>query len=285
MKTYVIGAKGFIGKNLSEWFQNHGQVKVAQSYCNLDSIGWQTGVLADLKSFAPDVVLMPGASQSMQDDDKAIHELIESNCKFPCLVAQCLLDNFPDSKLVTFGSSWQYADSDEYRPFNLYAASKQAGQDLLVHYALRGLKVLQLIMFDSYSETDKRRKLLNLIKDACIKGEVIGTTEGDQEIDLVHINDICKGVERALDELQEWDTSQGMLIRGLGSGCPITIKELLYRVAKIYGKPVYATIGERPYRPREVMKVYRKYTRPSGWKTTRIEFQGMRDAKTESGNN
>jgi nucleoside-diphosphate-sugar epimerase len=280
MKTYVIGANGFLGSHLATWFHTKGIVRKAPAYRDADLQGWQEEVLSDLKDFSPDLVLVPGASQAMGDDAKALHALIASNCVLPCLVAQHLLEHLPACQLVVFGSSWQFADSNRYRPFNLYAASKQAGQDLLAHYALRGLKILQLIMFDTYGEDDVRRKLLRILQDACARDEEIGTTPGDQEIDLVHIDDVCAGVEAAIQDLRQADPSEGLVVRGLGSGKPITVKALIARVGASAGKPLRARIGERSYRPREVMQVYRDYVRPSGWSPRRTEFQDESDPGT-----
>lgn len=165
-----------------------------------------------------------------------------------------------------------------------YSASKQAGQDLLEHFALRGLKVLQVIMFDTYGEDDTRRKLLKILQDACSRDEEIGTTHGDQEIDLVHIDDVCAGVEAAIRELDTWDASQGVLVRGLGSGAPIRVKDLITRVGAQAGKPLRAKIGDRNYRPREVMKVYRNYQRPAGWSPKRTEFQQTLQAQISDSN-
>ncbi len=273
MKCYLIGANGFLGSHLLAWFAKLGEVRKAPAHHGADLARWQQAVMDDLRAFTPNVVVIPGASQAMGDDAMALRSLLASNCELPCLVAQQLLTHAPQAKLVVFGTSWQFADSDRYRPFNLYAASKQAGQDLLEHFALRGLKVLQLIMFDTYGEVDTRRKLLKILQDACARDEEIDTTPGDQEIDLVHIDDVCAGVEAAIRELDTWDASQGVLVRGLGSGAPIRVKDLITRVGAQAGMPLRANIGARDYRPREVMKVYRNYRRPVGWSPKRTEFQ------------
>lgn len=283
MKSYVIGANGFLGSHLASWLGKDGELRKAPAHDEADPATWQEAVLEDLRRYAPDVVLIPGASQAMGDNAKSLHALIASNCMLPCLVAQQLLEHAPRSRLVVFGTSWQFADADHYRPFNLYAASKQAGQDLLEHYALRGLRILQLIVFDTYGENDTRRKLLKILQDACACDEEIGTTPGEQEIDLVHIDDVCAGVEAAIHELDDWDTTKGMLVRGLGSGAPIQVKELIARVGTRAGKPLRAKIGERAYRAREVMKVYRAYRRPAGWSPKRTEFQDASMAQNRDG--
>jgi len=122
-----------------------------------------------------------------------------------------------------------------------------------------------------------RRKLLKILQDASSRDEDIGTTPGDQEIDLVHIDDVCAGVEAAIQDLGLADPTQGLLVLGLGSGKPITVKELITRVGSNAGKALRAKIGERTYRPREVMRVYRDYRRPTGWSPKRTEFQDATD--------
>lgn len=282
MKSYVIGASGFLGRHLSAWFARHGSVHHAPPHDTAGPVTWEERVLSEMRRCEPNVVFLPGASQAMGDDGEAIHSLIKSNCVLPCLVANELLAHLPETRLVTFGSSWQFADSNQYRPFNLYAASKQAGQDMLAHYALRGLKVLSLLLFDTYGEKDSRRKLLNLLQDACAGGKEIGTTVGEQEIDLVHIDDVCSGVELAMRDLDAWDTSQGVLVQGLGSGRPIRVKELINRVELLEDKPLKARIGERSYRSREVMQVFKHYVRPTGWSPLRTEFHAI-DGPADSG--
>lgn len=267
MKIYIIGASGFIGTHLVRWLQKNAEIRKAKKYDKNNFSEWQNAVLDDIVDFAPDLVIVPGASQKMDDDAESLHDLITSNCLFPALVAQRLVQDLPLSKLIIFGTSWQFADSDSYRPFNLYAASKQAGQDILTHYALQGLKISYIILFDTYGENDERKKIINVLQNAVARNESISTTFGDQEIDLVHIEDVCAGVECAIKELEVWDASNGLLVRGLGSGAPITVKELIKRLGAT------AILGGLPYRNREVMKVYRNYQRPMNWAPLKTKYQ------------
>lgn len=275
MNSYVVGSSGFLGRHLCEWFAKFGPVVSAPSFTAHDGSReeWMEAVLDAMDTASPDLVLIPGASQAGGDDSQAIDSLITSNCILPARIAQRLCERHSGAKVVVFGSSWQFADSDTFRPFNLYAASKQAGIDLLQHYALNGLKILALILFDTYGEDDVRRKLLNILVAAAEEGEAIDTTRGEQEIDLVHVDDVCQGVELAVEELSQWDTNEGVLIRGIGSGDPITVNELIERIARKVSGKLRVNLGGREYRSREVMHVYRGYEKPRGWKPQRHEYQ------------
>lgn len=273
MKVYILGANGFLGKNLLKFYEKKGVAQSAPAFDDKSKEKWLQRIIDDIDTIKPDLVLLPGASQEMGDDFAALNNLIYSNCYIPCRVAEHLLKVVPNSKLVVFGTSWQFADSNIYRPFNLYAASKQAMQDLLSHYALCGLKIMSVIIFDTYGECDNRRKILNILEQASSSGEIISTTPGEQEIDLVHINDICTGVDLGVKELHEWNEKKGILIRGLGSGRPITINELIKRVGRKNERQLNVEVGSRPYRKREIMKVFKKYKRPKGWLIEKKEYQ------------
>lgn len=268
MNIYLIGSNSFIGGHLLLWLKNCNCVFRAPPYDKNNPAIWRSLIVKNICEIKPDIILIPGASQEMGDDPDLLLKLIESNCLLPSLIASNLLKNSPNSKLVIFGTSWQYADSDNFRPFNLYAASKQAGQDLLVHYALKGLKILNLIIFDTYGENDKRNKLLNLLYEAQKNNKSLDTTQGDQEIDLVHIDDICEGVEKAFIQLENWNPSKGLLTLGLGSGEPILVKELIRKIG------IKANFGFLQYRDREVMRVYKNYKRPDGWIPKHSKFKG-----------
>jgi nucleoside-diphosphate-sugar epimerase len=277
-KVYIIGASGFLGTKLCEEFSTDHQVYTAPGYMALDNYNiWQKQICEELTSIRPNIVLIPAANQSTHDDLEAIEQLINSNCKLPISVASTLLANNLDTQLVIFGTSWQRTDSNNYRPFNLYAASKQAGDDLLHHYALRGLKVSSIMLFDTYGNSDNRKKLLNLLINAAHTGDELELTPGDQEIDLVDIEDVCRGVRQCLIELADWEASKGIMARGLGTGQPQTVKELVGKISATLNRDLKILYGKRPYRDREPMTVYKQYTKPKNWQPKEFAF-GLQEA-------
>lgn len=271
MKIYIVG-DGFLGGRLAKFYNDKEEIRVSPAFVAEAIMAWMDDIIADIVEFCPDVVIVPAAAQDTGDDQAAIESLVVSNCMLPCRIASLLSEKFPDAMMAVFGTSWQFSDSDTYRPFNLYAASKRAGQDLLTHYALRGLRIIQFILFDTYGENDKRRKLFNILVNAANANEPIDVTPGDQEIDLVHVDDVCRGVDAGLRELRQWNTRKGLLIRSLGSHRPITVKELVKRLEKKLEKPIRANFGKRDYRPREVMETCRSIPRVLGWDTSYNEF-------------
>jgi len=266
-KAYIIGSTSFLGKHLAEELSQDYQVLTSPSYSKYkDYLSWEDQIIQDLLREKPDLIVIAGASQSKNDDKYAIEELVNSNCRLPSTVASTLLQTNREAKLIVFGSSWQYADSQEYRPFNLYAASKQAGYDLLEHYALHGLRICGVLLFDTYGPEDERNKLLNLLISAGSQNKQIALTFGEQEIDLVEIRDVCKGVRKCIEELATWDVANGLMKRGLGSGKAIKVKTLAGMVEGFFEAKNLFILGARGYREREVMRVFKGYIRPKGWK-------------------
>ena len=162
----ITGASGFLGVHVMRKFLSVGfKVSILNNHTKYSSIlEWQEYAVKVLEEKMPDLILNIGSSQISGDGFKEIIELTNSNVIAPAFLASFLSDNIPTAQLITISTSWQYDASGNYKPFNLYAASKQALDDYLMHYGLNNLKITSLILFDTYSETDHRRKILNLIK-------------------------------------------------------------------------------------------------------------------------
>lgn len=229
---------------------------------------WLSSVLQLIQTAGPDVVLVAGASQRTDDGQDAIADLIFSNVALPASIAAELVKR-SGKMLIVFGTSWQMADSNSYRPFNLYAATKQAAEDVLTHYALQGLRIASIRLFDTYGEDDDRSKLLNHLIAASLSGQKIDVTLGEQEIDLVQIDDVAEGVLLVLNELQNHDPTSGVSVYGLGTGHPGTVRDLITQLEQQTGRRINAKFGGRPYRDREVMKTWKNFRIPAGWRPSR----------------
>ena len=91
---------------------------------------------------------------------------------------------------------------EAYRPLNLYAATKQAFSDLMAYYTDAGLlRAVTLVLSDTYGPDDHRPKVLNLIRDAALKGETIALSDGEQDYDVVHIDDVVRAFRMAGEQL------------------------------------------------------------------------------------
>ncbi|MGK5088424.1 NAD(P)-dependent oxidoreductase [Bdellovibrionota bacterium FG-2] len=176
--------------------------------------------------------------------------LIESNILFSVQLAEALsLEG--NGVLINLGSSWQNFNSRAYHPVALYAATKQAFQDVLDFYAqTKSLRALTLKLFDTYGPADPRRKVINLLRDAQFSGKLLEMTAGEQYIDPVYVDDVIRGFLQAREYLKTAVLSHERFC--LSSGSPIQIKDLVELIQKLTHKSLPIEWGKLPYREREM---------------------------------
>jgi nucleoside-diphosphate-sugar epimerase len=247
----IIGANGFLGGMLQNKFRMQGDNVECLSFRPSNKSEFVER-LSTVLSAHPQCVISCGASQAMDDDPLAIEDLINSNVLLPSTIASLIKRQSPETLLINFGTSWQLGENGVIEPFNAYAASKNAGEAMLDHYALEGVKIMTLRLFDTYGAGDKRRKIVNLIADTLVNNTSISMTGGMQCMDLVHIDDVCKAVLRSIEYLSITSERRHhkYFVRSFEMH---TVKELIMLMAEIYGSSNLQNflLGSIPYRNRE----------------------------------
>lgn len=272
-RVLITGSSGFLGSHVMKRFSDAGCEIFAldnqTKFATLEK--WQQYALTILKQFNPDLILNIGGSQLGGDGVKEINELTNSNVIAPALFASFLKENNPKGQLITISTSWQYGVDGKYSPFNLYAASKQALDDYLLHFGLGGLKITSLVLFDTYSEKDERRKIHNLIKWSLEKNESLEMTAGEQRINFTHVDDVAEAVYMAY-MIRAEDKGQfiGLVKWAVKSKNTIKVKQLLSYVQDA-SKLARIKLGARPYREREVFEICENLPLVPGWEP-KVDF-------------
>lgn len=206
---------------------------------------------------------------------KAEHEpadvgpLVDSNVAFPTRVAEALGER-PELVFVNTGSAWQHVDQKRYSPAALYAATKQAFQDVLRFYAeARRFRVADVALFDTYGPGDPRPKLLNVMRSAQADGEPMLMPPGEQLIDLVYIDDVVEAFLAAAATRPRRGAVAEYEVR---SGRALTLRDLFAVVGRVTGKPVPAAWGVRPYRRKEMMTPWWRDRPVPGW-TAQVDLE------------
>jgi len=266
LRAIVTGASGFIGSHLIEhlhragWqvavisrnssaqkLQGHSAISAVYSYSG------QTSEVNDaLEHFRPDVVFHLSSLFLAQHDSAQVEPLVSSNILFGAQLLDAMrLAGV--TALVNAGTAWQNFTSDVYDPVNLYAATKQAFEDIALYYVrTSGLRAITLRLFDSYGPGDTRRKLLALLLDALKNGQELGMSPGEQLLDLVYIDDICSAFLWAADLIRS-QLSPGAAVYAVSSDDRRTLREVVEALAQVAGRKVPVLFNVRPYREREVM--------------------------------
>lgn len=263
MRTALItGVTGFIGGKLARRLMAEGwtvhallressaapAIEGLQVHRHGDTVAGLTEIV---RAAAPDVVFHLASLYLADHRPDQVDDLIQSNILLPAQLAEAMTAAGA-TRLVDTGTAWQHFQTPDYHPVNLYAATKQAAQDLLLYYhSARGLSVLTLKLFDTYGAGDTRRKLVQLLVDAASSGEELGMSPGEQVVDLSHVDDVIEAFVVAGKRLME--ASEPFHESYFVSGERLPVRELVPLVEKAIGRPVKASFGARPYRAREVM--------------------------------
>lgn len=262
----ITGVTGFIGGELARRLikDNWSVAIVLRDGSDLSSIkdisaasvsyrydGTTESLTSILDEVKPDVVFHL-ASLFLADHTPAqVTGLINSNVLFGVQLLEAMVASGVRN-IVSAGTSWQNYHSDSYRSVNLYAATKQAFEDILDFYVDKySLSSVVLKLFDTYGVADKRRKLITLIVDAIKNSQELGVSPGEQIIDISHVDDVVEHFLHAgeFSIAKEFSGKQTFFL----SGERFTVKELVKVIELVANRRAAVVYGARPYREREVM--------------------------------
>lgn len=167
--------------------------------------------------------------------------------------------------IVNTGTSWQHYENKPYSPVNLYAATKQAFEDILQYYVeARGMKAITLKLFDTYGPNDPRPKLFHLLEKIAREGNTLAMSPGEQLIDLVYIDDVIDFFILAAKSLMAGKVDMHECY-AVTSGKPVKLRDLVEIYSQATGNKLLIEWGGRPYRQREVMATWNEGATIAGW--------------------
>jgi nucleoside-diphosphate-sugar epimerase len=190
--------------------------------------------------------------------------LVDDNVRFPTRLVDAL--GGQQCVFVNVGTAWQHVDGARYRPKNLYAATKQAFEDVLRFSVVRGqLQAVTVNLYDSYGPHDHRGKLLAALLAALRTGEVLGVSSGVQLVDLVHVDDVVRGLRGAASCCAAESLPADVPYFSLSSGRPCTLRELVDVLGAVAGRPVPVEWGARPDRAGDMTSPWDAGPPVPGW--------------------
>jgi len=199
-----------------------------------------------------------------EHNESNFRELVESNIVFSSYLAEAMLVS-NTRYLINTGTSWQHYNNENYNPVNLYAATKQAFDDILKYYVeAHDIKVVTLALFDTYGPDDPRQKLFSLLRQAALHQAVLDMSPGEQLIDMVYIDDVVSAFYSAYQIVAE--QTVGHSYYGVSSSKPITLKSFVAIFEQIACTQININWGKRKYRAREVMMPWDAFQTLPGWK-------------------
>jgi nucleoside-diphosphate-sugar epimerase len=278
-KALITGGTGFVGSNLARRLVRDGWHvhMITKPNFNLDQIkdiadqvtlhvhdGSTEGMHGILASTQPDVVFHLASLFLSEHTSADISRLVQSNVLFGTQMLEAMTAHGV-TRIVNTGTSWQHYENKPYSPVNLYAATKQAYEDILQYYVeAKGIQAITLKLFDTYGPNDPRPKLFHLLEKIAKEGTTLAMSPGEQMIDLVHIDDVVQAFVMAAERLLAGDAQEHEQY-GLSSGSPMRLKDIVETYSAVTGCKLSIQWGGRPYRNREVMETWNSYETLPGW--------------------
>jgi nucleoside-diphosphate-sugar epimerase len=294
-RALLTGASGFIGSHLVGSLRQAGWIigaiarprsaRALGADPRISTTFRYTGktdqLCAAVDAFRPDVVFHLASLFLAQHRTEDVEALVHANILFGAQLLEGMRRAGAD-RLVNTGTSWQNGNGAVYDPLNLYAATKQAFEDIVQYYVVAaGLKCTTLRLFDSYGPGDTRKKLLRILLDTLRTGETLGMSPGRQVIDLAHVDDICCAFCHAGTKLMT-QKKPGSSVYAVSGGQRMSLRDVVATLEKAAGKKLPVEFGTRPYREREAMVSWDGPPLP-GWKP-RIKLRdGFRMLLAEEG--
>lgn len=281
MKILVTGGNGFIGKNfcLSD-FKGNELIPLVRSESSsfVENYRVSDGSVETLKNSLEGVDAVVHLATCYIAEHKAsdIDKLLEANIQFGTNLLEAMTE-VSVNKLLNVGTVWQKFQAEQYRYGNLYAATKQAFQEILSWYCdAKEISAINLHLTDTYGAGDTRRKLIQLLLDSANSGAVLDMSPGEQKLELTHVDDVISALKIACDLLKSQLPRENNTY-SLLTGGELTLREIVAIVEQETNAKVSVNWGARPYRMREVMAPpFAAYTKLPGWSPTVSLEEGIK---------
>ena len=269
-KVVLTGGSGYIGSNLARKLYTLGYdiyVIVRQDsrldlICDIEkniNIYYFDGKILSLNNFMneikPDLVIHLASLFINEHTTLQIDELINSNILFSTqLIETSLRANV--KYFINTGTHWQNYNGENYNPVNLYAATKEAFQNICKYYSeVTDMSIITIKLIDTYGPYDPRPKIMNLLKDIYFNKKTLNMSSGEQELGLLYIEDVIKAYLIAIEKIQKMNPKECRTFFALPKKI-YSLREVVDIFQCAVGEKLDIYWGKRPYRKREIMKIY-----------------------------
>lgn len=207
-----------------------------------------------IRDFQPDTMFhlawKGGNSRKFLDDDSQILENIPGSLELVHMAksAGCQVYVFLGSSLEYGRYNIPVRETDPLTPTNLYGLSKsstlQLSAALCANY---GIRFIGARLFWAYGPMDDELRMVPSVITRLIAGDRPSLTPGEQIWDFLYIDDVVS----ALVSLAS--TEEALGIFNIGSGVPVSVKEMVLTIRDHIGSGLEIGFGELPYAPNQVM--------------------------------
>lgn len=199
--------------------------------------GRTESLCAWFEQILPDTVFHLAGLYRREHQAVDVAPLIEANIQFGAQLLEAMRATRCD-RLITAGTYFQHFDTQTHRALNLYAATKQAFEELVGYHAdAFGLSAVRLTLCDIYSERDTRRKLLPDMAAAWADARELEMRDEEVWLDLVHAEDAAAAFLGAAALLESGVIpARRLSCYSVSSGRDVAASELVALFGKLSGR-------------------------------------------------
>ena len=283
-KVLLTGGTSYLGRRLTRRLlaagtEVHITVRPTSDLSRLDGLhgkpvfhvhdGGTKDLVNIIGSVQPAVVFHMATQYLRHHKTEQIDDLITNNILFGTQLLEAM-QQASCKRLISLGTFFQFHNSDNYSPTNLYAATKQAFEDIVAFYReAHDFSTATLILYDTYGPGDWRGKLMNAIRDAQFTGSPLDLVPADTIMDLVYVEDV---VDALLHTAQEKLEGGPWTVR---SDNQVSLEEVIRTFEVVGGKPVQANYGVYPVPDRTPGKPWKGPLLP-GWQPATSLQEGIK---------
>jgi nucleoside-diphosphate-sugar epimerase len=279
MKVLITGATGFVGRHLirrliKDKIDTCAVVRPTTNKEFLEKLnvkyyidnGDTSALIEYINNEQFDGIIHLASLFISEHSYKDIEPLVVSNVLFPTRVLEAGVVS-QIKWFINTGTFWQHYQNKDYSPVNLYAATKQAFEDIAQYYMETSDVVFVTIRLnDTFGYDDTRPKLFNLWKRIADTGEEIDMSPGEQIMDIMYIDDVIDAYIKLIELLNsEYAQKYKGKVFAVTSDERITLKEFARLFEETTNKKLNINWGRKSYRKREVMYPWDKGERVPGW--------------------
>jgi len=267
-RILITGGTGFVGSHLTktlirENFSCHfitRDVKALSlaklsahsgfSYSIYD--GTYDSIQRAFDKFTPNLVVHLASTTIKDPKPTDISGIIGANITFGNYLLEAMI-KVGCFKMINTGTYWQYKDKKYDSPVNLYAATKNAFEQIIKFYVSEYLiNCINLILFDNYGLNDDRCKLFNTLK-AQDPSVVLDMTPGAQIVNYLHIDDVVNAIIHSFKLMPDATNSyvEHYLVK---NNEETTLKDVVNLYIKISKKQININWGGLPYPKWQIMQ-------------------------------
>ena len=242
-KLLLTGSSGFIGseildqlsKNNIIYITQRNKKKVSKNNQNIKKVYFKNydNLNFKLSKLKIDIVIHCATHYTKNHTSKDIKKLSESNILFGNIILENL-KHMNVKKFIYFTTVWENYNSIKKNYFNLYAVYKSIFREIISYYKkhLSNIKFYNLSISDTFGSFDKRKKIINLLKQNYKKNKKTKIISKNLYLNLLNVKDIVEALKILLKKNY---LSQDYILKNPKS---YSIKEIIDKINKTSKKKI-----------------------------------------------